>query len=73
METITVSYTYTLTHQLDDTYYFTKDKRCFNVKRGIEVKKILNNSCVGFCINRKFIALSKMNLIPINKNIECPF
>lgn len=73
MRTITISKTYTLTHRLDETYYFTKDKRCFNVKRNTEVKRSIHNGSTGLCINRKFTPLSRLELIPIEQEVLCPF
>jgi hypothetical protein len=73
--TIIISNTYDLVWHLKDTdYYFTKDGRCFNVKRGIEVKRILVGSTPGFSINGKFESLNKIRpkLIKVTK-IECPF
>ena len=71
--TITISTTYTLTKRLDDTYYFDDKMNCFNVKKGIKLKQILNNNCVGYCINRKFIALNSMELIDVEEDVTCPF
>ena len=73
--TITISNTYDLVWNLKDTdYYFTKDGRCFNVKRCIEVKRILVGSTSGFSINGKFKSLKQIrpNLIKVQE-IECPF
>lgn len=73
--TITISTTYTLVFNLKDTdYYFTKDGKCFNIKRNKEVKRILVSSTPGFSINGKFESLTKLRskLIKVTNN-ECPF
>lgn len=73
--TITISNTYDLVWNLKDTdYYFTKDGRCFNAKRCIEVKRILVGSTSGFSINGKFKSLKQIrpNLIKVQE-VECPF
>lgn len=73
---ITIVNTYELKWTLSfaPEYQFTKCGKCINVKRGKEVRKILNGYSVGFCIKGKFYTLEKLrkSLTKIEDKI-CPF
>ena len=68
MNYITVTYALKWHLKIAPEYQFTKDGRCFNVKRQKEVKRTVNGRSVGYCINGKFHTLSflrtQLELIP---------
>lgn len=70
----TQSNNYVLKWQLsfNPDYRFSECGKCFNVKTGNQIKKILNGRSVGFCINGKFKSLNSLRqdliLIPIEKS-----
>lgn len=70
-----ISVNYTTTHELkgNEKYQFFK-RRCFNVAKGIEVKRQYKNGSEGFYIDREFKTLSEIrkNLVKI-KSESCPF
>lgn len=71
----TISITFTTTHELkgNEKYQFYK-RRCFNVKKGIEIKRQYKNGSEGFYIDRDFKPLNqlRLELVKIKEN-ECPF
>ena len=71
----TISISFTTTHELkgNGKYQFYK-RRCFNVKKGIEIKRQYKNGSEGFYIDRDFMPLNELrkNLVKINIDI-CPF
>lgn len=73
---ITISNTYDLNWMLYDTneYQFTQCGKCFNIKRGKEVKRTLVGYSIGFCIKGKFRTLKSIrkDLVKIEKSY-CPF
>lgn len=72
----TISITYTLIWQLENApdYQWSKCGKCFNVKRGKEVKKVSQSGCIGYNINGKFQSLTKLKtqLVKI-KTFRTPF
>lgn len=73
---ITISSTYDLKWQLSfaNEYKFSSCGKCFNTKRGKEIKRVLVGYSIGFCIKGKFYTLNKLrnNLEKIQEN-KCPF
>ncbi len=73
---ITISTTYDLKWELSfaPEYKFSKCGKCFNTKRGKEVRRTLIGYSVGYYIRGKFYTLntlrSKLELI---KKVYCPF
>lgn len=71
----TISVNYSTTHELkgNEKYQFFK-RRCFNVAKGIEIKRQYKNGSEGFYIDRKFNTLSELRekIVRIKKN-DCPF
>ena len=71
-----ISINYALIWRLSDNhhYQFTKDGKCFNVKRGKQVKKTICGRSVGFCICGKFRSATSLRplleKIPFN---DLPF
>ncbi len=59
---ITISKSYDLVWQISDAenYKFSKDGKCFNVKRNKELKRVLVGGSVGYCINGKFQSLTQL-------------
>lgn len=70
-----ISIAFTTTHELkgNEKYQFYK-RRCFNVSKGIEIKRQYKNGSEGFYIDREFKTLNELrkDLIKI-KLQECPF
>lgn len=60
MNTITV--TYNLVYQLDfaPEYQWTKCNKCFNVKRGKQLKQVMQGGSIGYNIRSKFYSLTKL-------------
>lgn len=58
-----------------ENYKFTKDGKCFNTKTNNEIKKVLINRSIGYCINGKFYSLNTLrkNLEKIPVKIKLPF
>ncbi len=73
---ITISKSYDLKWQLKNFphYKFSSCGKCFNTKRGKEVKRVLIGYTQGFCINGKFRSLKQLRneLVKI-EIINCPF
>jgi len=71
-----LSTTYTLKWQLKtaNEYKFSECGKCINVKRGREIKQVINGRCIGYCIRGRFQSLTslrkQLEKIP---DIECPF
>jgi len=74
MSSITVTYTNKYELDFAPEYKWTKCGKCFNNKTGREIKKVVNNSCIGYTIRGKFYSLTKLrkHLVKIN-NIKTPF
>jgi len=60
MNTITI--TYDLIYQLDfaPEYQWTNCKKCFNVKRGKQIKQVMQGGSIGYNIRSKFYSLTKL-------------
>jgi len=71
-----ISITYVLYWELKNfqEYQFTKEGKCFNLKSGNEIKKVMKSRCIGYNIRGKFIALNTLRkqLVKIKIN-ETPF
>lgn len=72
----TISITYTLIYELSfaTEYKWSKCKKCFNTKRGKEIKQVMQGGSIGYNIRGKFHSLTalKKELRKIKK-VECPF
>lgn len=68
---------YVLIWQLKEAtnYKFTKDGICFNTLTDKQIKKVLVNRSIGYCINGKFKSLNTLRkqLEKIPQEIKCPF
>jgi len=60
MNTITV--TYSLVYELDfaPEYQWTRCNKCFNVKRGTQLRQVRQGGSLGFNIRGKFHSLTKL-------------
>ena len=71
-----ISINYTLVWQLSfaNEYKFTKCGKCFNTKRGNQLKQCYNSGSIGYNIRSKFYSLKylRTQLVKIQR-IECPF
>lgn len=74
MNTITI--TYDLIYRLDfaNNYQFTKCKKCFNIKRGKQIKQVIQGGSIGYNIKGKFYSLTRLknHLEPIQDEKENP-
>lgn len=74
MQTISIIYSLKWQVKFAPHYQFTSCKKLINVKRGRVVKKVLNGSSIGYWIESKFYALSKLRTeIELIKNEKLPF
>lgn len=77
MQTITISNTYNLTHQINgyEHYKVSPCGKVFNCQRGKEVRRILVGSTSGFCIEGKFKSLKQLRklLVKIPEKEYLPF
>jgi hypothetical protein len=57
-----ISINYTLKWEIDFAphYKFTICKKLVNCKTGKMIKKVYNNSCIGYVIQGKFYSLTKL-------------
>jgi hypothetical protein len=70
----TISNTYSLVwvYKNDPKYQFTSDGICINVQSGRIIRKVIVGGSKGFCLNGKFISISKLKT-EIIKPIIIPF
>lgn len=74
MNLISVNYSLIWQHKDQHHYKFTRCKKCFNTKRGKQIKMVLNGGSLGFWISGKFETLSKLRLnVEKIKNTNYPF
>ena len=74
MNSISVNYTLVWELDFDDKYQFTKDGLCFNVKTGRRLKQSYSCGSIGYCINSKFMSLTRLrNHLIKTKESACPF
>jgi hypothetical protein len=76
MNTISVTYTYELTHELPNKpqYQWSKCGRLFNTKTAREIKKTFGGGSIGYWISKEFISVKKLRKIVTKiKDSECPF
>lgn len=71
MNKISINYTYIWCLDFAENYVFTKCKKCFNLHRNKEVKKVYNNGCLGYNVKGKFYSLTKLrdHLKKVEKSI----
>jgi len=74
MSNISVNYTCVYELKFAPEYKWTKCGKCFNIKRGKELKQVYNSGCVGYNIRSKFYSLTylRTELTKIRK-IKLPF
>jgi hypothetical protein len=60
MQAITVTYTLILVLDFAEEYGFTQCGKCFNRKRGKELKQVLQGGSIGYNIRSKFYTLTRL-------------
>ena len=74
--TISISNSYVLKFSLKDNpqYAWSKCGKCFNIKTGREIRKVICGRSVGYCINGGFKSLNTLRkqLVKI-EDTKCPF
>ena len=60
MNSISINYDLKWQIRSNEKYRWSTCKKLFNVKTGRQIKKTLNCRSIGYWIDRKFIALSKL-------------
>ena len=75
MNTISVDYTLVWRLNFANEYQFTKCGKCFNTKRGNQLKQCYNSGSIGYNIRSKFYSLKTLRtqLEKIPKKEYCPF
>ena len=64
-----MNYAYTYFISFSDKYRFNTDKQLINTNTNRVIKKVYNNGCIGYNIDRRFKSRTfiKKNLVRINK------
>jgi len=60
MQAITVTYTLVWVLDFAEEYGFTRCGKCFNRKRGKELKQVLQGGSIGYNIRSKFYTISRL-------------
>ena len=71
-----ISITYTLVWEVKDyeEYKFSSCGKCFNTKRGTELKKVMQGGSIGYNVRGKFITLKTLRLRMVKiSNVDSPF
>jgi hypothetical protein len=57
-----------------EEYKFTKCGKCFNTKRGTELRKVMQGGSIGYNVRGKFITLKTLRLRMVKiSNVDSPF
>jgi hypothetical protein len=74
MSIITLTFNITWLIEGYDDYVFIENKILVNQKRGTIIRQVINGGSIGYCLNGKFISLTKLKpLLKKPKKEQCPF